>query len=71
MTWLAHCEFVKLKFLRKKLLERKFLKCIWKMSIKDLKEYKCEECGKNFTQNIGLKGHITALHEKKIELWLI
>ena len=24
-----------------------------------------DECGKNFTQNIELKGHITALHEKK------
>ena len=35
------------------------------MSIKDLKEYKCEECGKNFTHNIGLKGHITAVHERK------
>ena len=28
-----------------------------------------DECGKNFTQNIGLKGHITALHEKKVQLW--
>ena len=33
------------------------------MSMKDLK--KCEECGKNFTHNIGLKGHITAVHERK------
>ena len=33
------------------------------MSMKDLK--KCEECGKIFTHNIGLKGHITAVHEKK------
>ena len=24
-----------------------------------------DECGKNFTQNIGLKGHITAVHERK------
>ena len=32
------------------------------MSIKKLKEYKWR---KNFTQNIGLKGHFTAVHEKK------
>ena len=31
------------------------------MSIKKLKEYKWR---KNFTQNIGLKGHFTAVHEK-------
>ena len=31
------------------------------MSIKKLKEYKWR---KNFTQIIGLKGHITAIHEK-------
>ena len=30
-----------------------------KMSIEDLKKYKCDDYGKNFTQNIGLKGHIT------------
>ena len=54
----------KIKFVKKKLLERKILKCIWKMSMKDLKK-KCEECGKNFTHNIGLKGHITAVHEKR------
>ena len=53
------------KFVEKKLLERKILKCIWKMSIKDFKKYKCDECGKNFTHNIGLKGHITAVHERK------
>ena len=36
------------------------------MSIKDLKNiYKCDECGKNFTQNIRLKGHITAVLETK------
>ena len=35
------------------------------MSIKDFIKYKCEECGKNFTHNIGLKGHITAVHERK------
>ena len=46
------------KFVKKKLLERKILKCIWKMSIKDFKRYKCDECGKNFAHNIGLKGHI-------------
>ena len=38
---------------------------MWKMSIKDFKKYKCDECGKNFTHNIGLKGHITAVHERK------
>ena len=53
------------KFVKKKLLERKFLKYIWKMSIKDFKKYKFDECGKNFTHNIGLKGHITAVHERK------
>ena len=31
-----------------------------------LKKYKCVHCGKNFTQNIGLKLHITAAHEKKM-----
>ena len=51
--------------MQKKLLERKILKCIWKMSIKDFIKYKCDECGKNFTHNIGLKGHITAVHERK------
>ena len=35
------------------------------MSIKNFKKYKCDECGKNFTHNIGLKGHITAVHERK------
>ena len=35
------------------------------MSIKDLKKYKCDECGINFTHNIGLKGHITDDHERK------
>ena len=53
------------KFVKKKLLERKILKCIWKMSIKDLRKYKCDECGKNFTHNIGLLGHITAVNQRK------
>ena len=35
------------------------------MSIKDFKKYKFDECGKNFTHNIGLKGHITDDHERK------
>ena len=35
------------------------------MFIKDFIKYKCEECGKKFTHNIGLKGHITAVHERK------
>ena len=35
------------------------------MSIKDFIKYKYEECGKNFTHNIGLKGHITAVYERK------
>ena len=35
------------------------------MSIKDLRKYKCDECGKTFTHNIGLNGHIPAVHEKK------
>ena len=38
------------------------------MSIQDLQRYKCDECGKHFTLNIGLKGYITAVHEKKIQL---
>ena len=37
------------KFVEKKLLERKILKCIWKMSIKDFEKYKYDKCGKNFT----------------------
>ena len=52
-------------------MEDTILKCIWKMSIKDLQRYKCDECGKHFTLNIGLNGHITAVHEKKIQLWSI
>ena len=38
------------------------------MSIKGFKKYKCDECGKNFTYNIGLKEHIilqAAVHERK------
>ena len=50
----------------KKLLERKILKCIWKMSIKDFKKYKYDKCGKNFTHNIGLKGHV--FHVENISL---
>ena len=53
---------------KKKLLEGTILKCIRKMSIQDLQRYKCDECGKHFTLNIGLKGYITAVHEKKIQL---
>jgi len=50
----------------KKLLERKILKCIWKMSIKDFEKYKYDKCGKNFTHNIGLKGHV--FHVENISL---
>ena len=32
------------------IIGKKILKCMWKMSIKDLKRYKCDDCGKNFTQ---------------------
>ena len=32
---------------------------------KGIKKYKCDEYGKNFTHNIGLKGHITAVNERK------
>ena len=39
------------------------------MFIKDSKKYKDDECGKNFTLNIGSKGYIAAAHEKKIQLW--
>ena len=35
------------------------------MSIKDFKKYKCDEFVKNLTHNIGLKGHVTAVHERK------
>ena len=47
-------------------MEREILKYMWKMSIKDFKKYKCDECGKNFTLSIGLKGYIAAAHEKNI-----
>ena len=43
------------------------------MFIKDFKKYKGDECGKNFTLNIGSKGYIAAAHEKKInvaKIWL-
>ena len=52
--------------MEKKLLERKILKCIWKMSIKDFEKYKYDKCGKNFTHNIGLKGHV--FHVENISL---
>ena len=45
------------------------LKCMWKMSIKNLQKYKCDECGKHFILNIGLKGHITAVHEKRFNCY--
>ena len=32
----------------------------------ELEKYECNKCGKCFTQNIGLKTHISAVHEKKI-----
>ena len=32
------------------------------------KKHKCDECVKNFTHNIGLKGYITAVHERNIQL---
>ena len=35
------------------------------MSIEDLKKYKCDDYGKNFTQNIGLRGHITWKKDSK------
>ena len=36
------------------------------MSKKNFKKYKCDECGKNFTHNIGLLlGHNTAVNERK------
>ena len=41
----------------------------WKNSIVINVVKNFDECGKNFTQNIGLKGHITALYEKKVQLW--
>ena len=28
-----------------------------------LKKHKCEECGKSFSQDIGLKNHIESVHE--------
>ena len=31
----------------------------------ELEKYECNKCGKCFTQNIGLKTHISAVHEKK------
>ena len=35
----------------------------------ELEKYECNKCGKCFTQNIGLKTHISAVHEKKNPLW--
>ena len=32
---------------------------------KGLKKYKCDDCGKNFKHNIGLKEHITDVDERK------
>ena len=65
--WLALWEIQNsnVKFVKKKLLEGTNLKCMWKMSIKNLQKYKCDECGKHFILNIGLKRHITAVHEKR------
>ena len=31
----------------------------------ELEKYECNKCGKCFTQNIGLKTHISAVHEKE------
>ena len=35
------------------------------MSIEELKKYKCDDYGKNFTQIIGLKGLITYYMKKR------
>ena len=58
MIWEFKCKICKKEIIGKK-------KCIWKRFIKDLKNYKCDECGKYFTHNIGLKVHNTAVHERK------
>ena len=49
----------KCKICEKEIIEKINFKMHIKMSIEDLKKYKCDDYGKNFTQNIGLKGHIT------------
>ena len=35
---------------------------------KGFKKHKCDKCDQNFMHNIGLKGQITAVHEKKFQL---
>ena len=64
--WLALWEIKNsnIEFVKKK-LKHTILKCIWKMFIKDFKKYKGDECGKNFTLNIGSKEYIAAAHETK------
>ena len=41
------------------------------MFIKDLERYKCDDCGKYLTHNIGLMGHITDVHERKDSIVII
>ena len=71
------------KFVKKKLLKNKFLKCILKMSIKNLKNitvmsvhkfhsswrkrFNCDQCGKNFARGCYLKVYIEIVHEN---LWI-
>ena len=39
-------------------MKRLSLKCIWKTSIEELKKYRCDDYGKNFTQNMRKKDSI-------------
>ena len=51
-----------------KIYEKKLIigKKIFKVHMENVhKRYKCDECGKYFTHNIGLKGHITDDHKRK------
>ena len=54
-------------FVKKKLVVSTSLSCT-KSVHEGLKKYKCDNCGKQYTQDVDLKSHITAVHKKKI-LW--
>ena len=51
-------------FVKKKLVVSTSLSCT-KSVHEGLKKYKCDNCGKQYTQDVDLKSHITAVHEKK------
>ena len=60
---MALWEFTKFKG---KICKKEIGKKFFKVHMENVhKRYKWDECGKNFTHNIGLKGHITDDHERK------